>query len=75
MPKSKNYWTVKNGENWSVKKEESSRASSNHSTQYDAWKETRRLARGSGGEAILQGRDGKIRAKNSYGYDSFPPRG
>ncbi|MCF8243219.1 MAG: DUF2188 domain-containing protein [Melioribacteraceae bacterium] len=76
MLKTDNYWTSprKDG-SWSVKKTGSSRVNSIHETQASAWKETRRLARGSGSEAFLQGRDGKIRARNSYGHDPFPPRG
>ena len=76
MTKNKDYWTSpsKGGE-WSVKREGSSRAASVHGTQTEAWNEARRLARGAGGEAYLQGRDGKIRARNSYGDDPFPPKG
>lgn len=75
MPDTKNYWTSKSDEGWSVKKEGSTRASSNHSTQADAWTEARRLARGSGGEAFLKGENGKIRARNTYGKDPYPPKG
>ena len=70
-----NYWTSKRENGWAVKKEGASRASSLHDTQAGAWNEARRLARGSGGEALLQGQDGKIRARNSYGYDPYPPKG
>lgn len=70
-----NYWTSKRGSEWAVKKEGSSRASSLHSTQAEAWNEARRLARGSGGEAFLKGQDGQIRARNTYGKDPFPPKG
>lgn len=72
---SKNYWTTKREDGWAVKKEGSSRASSVHNTQAEAWSETRRLARGAGVEALLQGTDGKIRTRNSYGNDPYPPKG
>lgn len=72
---SSNYWTTKRPDGWAVKREGSARASSIHETQASAWAETRRLARGAGGEALLQGKDGKIRAKNSYGDDPYPPKG
>jgi hypothetical protein len=76
MSNKNNYWTSPRRDGtWSVKKVDANRASSIHSTQADAWKETRRLARGEGSEAFLQGKDGKIRARNSYGNDPFPPRG
>ena len=76
MPKKSNYWTSKRSDgSWSVKKEGANRATSIHGTQQNAWNEARRLARGSGSEALLKGRDGKIRARNSYGNDHFPPIG
>ena len=75
MANDKNYWTSKTDNGWSVKKEGSSRASSNHSTQADAWIEARRLARGSGGEAYLKGENGQIRVRNTYGKDPYPPKG
>ena len=71
----KNYWTTPRADGWAVKKEGTNRASSVHSTQAEAWSETRRLARGAGSEALLQGADGKIRARNSYGSDPYPPKG
>lgn len=70
-----NYWTTKRSDGWAVKKEGASKASSLHETQADAWSEARRLARGAGGEALLKGSDGKIRARNTYGKDPYPPKG
>jgi hypothetical protein len=70
-----NFWTTPHSDGWAVKREGSSRATSLHSTQADAWQETRRRARGAGGEAYLKGKDGKIRARNTYGTDPFPPKG
>lgn len=69
------YWTSKrNDGKWAVKKVGSERAASLHGTQDGAWKEARRLARGAGSEAFLKDRDGKIRARNSYGNDPYPPK-
>jgi len=74
--KKSNYWTSKRSDgSWGVKKEGAARATSIHGTQQEAWNETRRLARGSNSEAFLKGTDGKIRARNSYGNDPFPPKG
>lgn len=70
-----NYMTLKQNSGWAVKKQGSDRVSSVHSSQTDAWAEARRLARGSGGEALLKGSDGRIRARNTYGKDPFPPKG
>lgn len=75
MANAKNYWATRTTGGWSVKREGADRAASVHETQSEAWDETRRLARGAGGEALLKGRDGKIRARNSYGHDPFPPKG
>lgn len=76
MSSKNNYWTSKRTDGkWSVKKEGSARATSLHNDQESAWKEARRLARGTGSEAFLKGRDGKIRARNSYGNDPYPPKG
>lgn len=72
---SSNYWTSKRPDGWAVKKEGSAQASSVHNKQSEAWNETRRLARGAGGEAHLRGTDGKIQARNTYGKDPFPPKG
>jgi hypothetical protein len=75
MSNAKTYWTSPQNGKWAVKKEGADRASSVHETQSSAWSETRRLARGSKGEAYLQGEDGRIRARNTYGKDPFPPKG
>jgi hypothetical protein len=69
------FWTLKSDQGWAVKKEGATRVSSVHSSQSDAWAEARRLARGSDGEAYLKDRDGRIRARNTYGKDPFPPKG
>lgn len=76
MSKQNDYWTSprKDGA-WAVKHVGANRAASVHDTQANAWKEARRLARGAGSEAFLQGKDGQIRARNTYGNDSHPPKG
>ena len=76
MATGKNYWTSKRKDGkWAVKKEGSDKASSLHSKQDNAWREARRLAKGNSSEAFLKGKDGKIRARNSYGNDPYPPKG
>jgi hypothetical protein len=72
---SKDFWAGPNTRGWQVKGSGNSKASSVHETQAEAWSEARRLARGSGGEAFLQGRNGQIRTRNSYGHDPYPPKG
>jgi len=69
------FYVSKSSDGWAVKKEGSSKASSIHSTQSDAWAEGRRLARGSGGTSFLKGRDGRITASNTYKNDPTPTKG
>ena len=75
MANRNNYWTVRESKKWAVKREGSDRLSAVHSTQADAWSDARRRARAAGGEAFLQDRDGRIRARNTYGVDPYPPKG
>jgi hypothetical protein len=35
----------------------------------------RKLAAANGSELIIQGRNGRIRARDSHGSDPYPPRG
>ena len=51
--KGQDFWTTRHPRGWAVKKEGNTRASSVYLTQQEAWAETRRLARGAGGEASL----------------------
>ena len=51
------------------------RPSSVHRTQAEAIDRARELARSQKAELIVHGKDGKIRARDSYGNDPFPPRG
>jgi hypothetical protein len=44
-------------------------------TQREAIQAGRRLAQGNRSENIVHGRDGRIRQRDSYGRDPFPPRG
>jgi hypothetical protein len=72
----KQYWVSKRTDgSWAVKKSNGSKASSLHKTQLSAWKEARRLAKGSGSEAYLKGADGQIKTRNSYGNDLYPLKG
>ena len=75
MSNQDNYWVIKDEDVWKVKRGSADRASSKHRTQAEAWKDAKRLAKLSKGEAILKGEDGKIRERNSYGNDPYPPRG
>lgn len=68
---SPNYWVTQNDDgDWQVKREGADRASGVFDTQREADNRARDLAKKSGGERITQGRDGKIRSKDSYGNES-----
>lgn len=59
---------------WAVKREGSERAARVYKTQREAEQYGRELAKKDKTEFVLHGRDGKIRDKDSYGSDPFPPR-
>ena len=72
----KDIHTVKHGDGWANRREGSKRVSSTHPTQADAMKKGRDMARREKSEHFIDGRDGKIRERNTYtGKDPFPPRG
>ncbi|MBF4162577.1 DUF2188 domain-containing protein [Nocardioides acrostichi] len=60
---------------WSVSRDNASRASSVHDTQADAASAGRSTARRDQVEFLLHGRDGRIRERDSYGNDPYPPKG
>jgi hypothetical protein len=63
----------KNG--WQVKKAGSSKASKVCSTQKECIEHGTKQAKRSGAELYIHNKEGKIREKNSFGNDPFPPRG
>lgn len=65
-------WLI--GDKWQVKGEGNERASAILDTQAEAWDDVKNRARGSKGEAKLQGRNGQIRERNTYGDAPYPPR-
>lgn len=60
---------------YQVKSTGSSKAYRRTETQREAIEIGRELARNQHSELVIHGRDGKIRQKNSYGNDPFPPKG
>lgn len=71
----KNQWVVKRDNEWAVRGEGNSRDTSHHKTQQKAIDAARGIAQNQKSELIIQGQNGKIREKNSYGNDSSPPKG
>jgi hypothetical protein len=68
---------VPNPGGWDVKKPGAERASSHHGTQQEAEQRAKEiLGNAGGGEAVIHGRDGKIRDSDTVppAKDPFPPR-
>ena len=60
---------------WAVIGEGNERASSRHQTQRQAIEAGQQRAMQEGSELLIHGRNGQIRARNSYGKDPYPPKG
>jgi Uncharacterized protein conserved in bacteria (DUF2188) len=71
---SENVHVVPSDGGWDVKVE-GRRGAKHFETQSEAIELGQRLARGNRSEHIIHGRDGRIRQRDSYGRDPFPPRG
>lgn len=61
--------------NWQVKGAGNSKATVITSTQKESIKIATNIARNQKSELVVHGLDGKIREKNSYGNDPYPPKG
>ncbi|HOL22875.1 MAG TPA: DUF2188 domain-containing protein [bacterium] len=70
----KNQWVVRHGDKWAVKGEGNERATKVTDTQKQAINVAKGIAQNQKSELIIQGRDGKIRSKDSYGNDPYPPK-
>jgi Uncharacterized protein conserved in bacteria (DUF2188) len=71
----KNQHVVPHSQGWAVKSAGAGRAASVHTTQSAAIEAARSTAKSQQSELLIHGRNGQIRAKDSYGPDSFPPKG
>ena len=72
---SKGQHVVPSGGKWSVRKAGATRASGVYDTQREAVDAARTIARNQRTELYIHGTDGQIRERNSYGGDTFPPKG
>ncbi|MEX2374262.1 MAG: DUF2188 domain-containing protein [Dehalococcoidia bacterium] len=59
---------------WAVRSAGSSRATKKFRTQSEAIAVGRRIAKNQGSDLLIHRSDGRIREKDSYGKDPFPPR-
>lgn len=62
------------GDGWKVKSDGASRASKLTDTKAEAVKAAIQQAKNQKAELIIQGKDGKIQSKDSYGNDPNPPK-
>lgn len=70
-----NQWvSPRNNGKWGVHGEGNSRDTNVFDTQAEAIARAREIAINQKSEVIVQGRNGRIRSKDSYGNDPFPPR-
>lgn len=60
---------------WAVRGEGNDRDTSRHPTQGDAIDRARDIAINQRGEVVIHRPDGRIRDRDSYGNDPFPPPG
>lgn len=70
-----NQWvSPRNNGKWGVHGEGNSRDTNVFDTQAEAIARAREIAINQHSEVIVQGRNGRIRSKDSYGNDPCPPR-
>ena len=74
MANSKNIHVVPRENGWGTLREGNQRASQVFDTQAQAIDAAKHMAQQSHGEMLIHGQDGRIRARNSYGNDPFPPK-
>lgn len=71
----KNQHVVPHAEGWAVRGAGNQRVTSIHSTQREAIGAARDIARNQGSEMLIHGENGRIRERNTYGNDPYPPKG
>lgn len=71
----KNQHVVPHEDGWAVRGEGNSRVTSVHDTQAEAIERGREIAQNQESELLIHGRNGRIRERDSYGNDPFPPAG
>ena len=75
MTKRRNQHVVPTKGGWAVRGAGSARATKVFGTKKEAVERGREIARNQGSELLIHGSDGRIRTKDSYGRDPFPPEG
>ena len=71
----KNQHVIKHNDGWAVKGEGNSKATVVTRTQEQAIEKARNISRNQESELLIHGKNGKIRDRDSYGNDPYPPKG
>ena len=71
----KNQHVVPHSEGWAVKGAGNEKATAVYGTQYEAISHARSIAMNQQSEMLVHSENGRIRERNSYGNDPYPPRG
>lgn len=71
----KQVWVSPSDNGWKVQSSKTERAAAIVETKAKAVELARKIAINKGAELIVQNLDGRIAWKNSFGNDSFPPKG
>ena len=71
----KNQHVVPHASGWAVRGAGNERATSVHGTQREAISVARETAIRQGSEMLIHGENGRIRERNTYGKDPYPPKG
>lgn len=71
----KNQHVVPHDNGWAVQGEGNSKPTKITNTQAEAIDKAREIAKNQESELLIHGRDGKIRDRDSYGNDPYPPQG
>lgn len=74
MANRKNVHVVQRNNDWGTIREGGQRATQVYDTQTQAIQAGRQMARQGHGELLIHGQDGRIRARDSYGNDPYPPK-
>lgn len=75
MSKRRNQHVVKHPSGWAIKGAGNFKATKVLNTQAEAISIAKEIAKNQNAELVIHGRNVKIREKNSYGDDTFPPKG
>lgn len=71
----RNVWVVRSGKKFSIVEEGRKRPLVARTSQREAITIARLIAKVNRSELLVQSRAGRIRMKDSHGFDAFPPRG